>query len=219
MNDRKSTLVIAGAGTGKTRFITNEAAKSSKRTLLLSFTINELKERLGKSADVYTFHSLALKMVSINKPVNIINQNDEEYIIRNILNIPNLPKNEAKTTISYINKCRLLGLELNSRQLIIHIELEKLKESENLFNFTDLLLEAISLPYNSPYEVVLVDEFQDINYLQYLLMKKVSKNAKEIIVVGDPGQTIFSFQGSIGYFEKFKTDFSPKEITLNENYT
>lgn len=102
-----------------------------------------------------------------------------------------------------------------------------LKE-QNMLDFDDLLLEALELAENKVsdpewtkgFSYLLVDEFQDISPLQYRLIKMWCKKGRELFVIGDPDQSIYSFRGSDAQcFDRLKSDFpSLLEIRLAENY-
>lgn len=111
-----------------------------------------------------------------------------------------------------------------------HAYQECLKEW-NALDFDDLLLEALHMAQDTadngkkgadagPFSYLMVDEFQDINPLQYQLMHAWNKNGKELFVIGDSDQAIYGFRGADAEcFQKLKTEFpNACQITLEENY-
>ena len=79
-------------------------------------------------------------------------------------------------------------------------------EKNGLLDFDDILIKAAEKDIKIPY--LLVDEFQDINALQYGLIKKWAEDAKSVFIIGDPDQSIYGFRGAdSGCFERFAEDF------------
>jgi len=106
---------------------------------------------------------------------------------------------------------------------------EKLKLDNNLMDFGDLINYALELfqkrpeilqHYQNKFKHILVDEFQDTNFAQYQLVKLLSGNDQNLVVVGDDDQSVYKFRGaSVSNILKFKEDYpKAKQITLVENY-
>ena len=91
-------------------------------------------------------------------------------------------------------------------------------DKKGVMDFDDILIKALEKDIETPY--LLVDEVQDINEMQYRLIKKWSEKAKSIFVIGDPDQSIYGFRGADSRcFERFEDDFAPvRVIRLTENY-
>ncbi|HOJ50010.1 MAG TPA: 3'-5' exonuclease [Spirochaetota bacterium] len=253
-------LILAGAGSGKTRVITYKIAYILKffdpsSVLALTFTnkaADEMKERVfslvGRKKDlvVSTFHSFGyrflkeeIKNIGYNEKFVIYSEEDKEVLIRNIIVQMGLdpgvynPKNIGKL-ISFI-KNRFI----NSREIeknIQDINLLKIysRYTDELKKFNSLDLDdLIYLPvlilssrndikekWNDRIDYILVDEYQDTNYLQYLLLKLLAGHKNRICVVGDDDQSIYAFRGAnIDNILMFENDFpGAKKIVLNINY-
>ncbi len=101
-------------------------------------------------------------------------------------------------------------------------------QANNSLDFDDLILYAIEIlktrktikaQYNERYQYILVDEFQDTNYKQYELIKLLAGKRKNVFVVGDPDQSIYSFRGANYENQKyFIKEFNPKIVILDHNY-
>jgi ATP-dependent DNA helicase UvrD/PcrA len=185
---------------------------------------------------ITTFHSLGYEILNEGKKEKITILDDEERreILRNI-------KKELRLTGKTVKQ---LGLEISrEKQNIVKFEediprplacpsqegkllqaYEEVLKDRELVDYDDLLIQSYgilekrskSLGY---FDYVLVDEFQDTNKIQYEMAKKVL-TGKNLTVIGDPKQSIYSFRGSNNQaFEDFKKDFKNfKQINLNINY-
>ena len=196
INLEKNLLVIAGAGSGKTRVIIYRAILlielkiSSKNILILTFTrkaITEIKTRINtflpeSNICIETFHSLAykfLKKYAQNKNFKILTTKDS-------------------TSVFY-------------------------EKSENIYSFNDLLIQFYKLLTSNlvttKFQYIMVDEYQDTDDLQVDILKLLSKSSN-LMVVGDDYQSIYSFKGtSMKNILNFSDEFSDvKTIILKENY-
>ena len=106
---------------------------------------------------------------------------------------------------------------------------QNLLSEQNLVDFEDLILMTVNLilekndlllKLQKRFVHIFVDEYQDINKAQYVLIKLMAGNGKNLMVIGDPDQSIYGFRGSDNkYFKQFTNDFpNSKKITLNKNY-
>ena len=106
---------------------------------------------------------------------------------------------------------------------------EKVKTEQQFFDFDDMLVGCYSLfrenptlleKYQNRFQYFLIDEFQDINKVQYELIKMLSAKSKNLCAVGDDDQSIYAFRGSDPkYLLQFEKDFpNAKIVILNENY-
>lgn len=143
--------------------------------------------------------------------------------------------------LDYIIKAKqsLLGPEDDMQDLVPHEHLslvrrvyaayQQLMELQALFDFEDLIFRTVQLLENGGsqakavlerFRYVFVDEFQDINYAQYRLIRVLAPGHADICVIGDPDQAIYGFRGSdVRYFHQFKQDYGPiSPIHLNRNY-
>jgi DNA helicase-2/ATP-dependent DNA helicase PcrA len=144
------------------------------------------------------YNTLTENLIDINEfKKDITNISNEELIIRN------------KIVDSYVNYINLLKkLKLMDFSLLLRNAFELLKD-EKILN---------SITKNINY--FLIDEFQDINPLQWKIFYNLTKDSKKITVVGDVNQSIYGFRGSNpNIFEKFKEEFKDvKIIELNDNF-
>ncbi len=114
--------------------------------------------------------------------------------------------------------------------VLLYTTYQDILNSQNAIDFDDLILLTYNLFTNFPkiaamyrrtYEYICIDEAQDLNYAQYQLLRSLTNGEHEnIMMVGDPNQSIFAFNGSSAEYmlELFVEDFDPKIIELNENY-
>ncbi len=197
-----------------------------------------------------TFHSLGVKIirenakdVGVNRNFKILDRNDAIKIIKRAMQITGIdPKSfEPNKILSVISKKK--GDFISSEDFInagdngyfgklvakIWIEYEKIKKAENALDFDDLLLisgkilrnkKEILDKYQNLWKYVHVDEYQDTNKSQYEIVKMISEKYKNIFVVGDADQNIYSWRGSdIKILLNFERDFdNAKIILLEENY-
>ena len=259
-------LVLAGAGSGKTRVLTTRIAYliedkkvSPYEILAITFTnkaAKEMKDRLikligevAKNIQVSTFHSFGLKIVRENCELLgydhnfvILDSDDTLTVIKRILKELNLdPKIYNPTAIkNKISGCknelitpdgyeRFAVSEYEKVVLEVYRRYSKTLQRNNSLDFDDLLVLPLKLfqehkevleKYQNRFRYVLIDEYQDTNEAQYLLSKMISAKYKNICVVGDPDQAIYSWRGAnyknILNFEKDYKDSTT--ILLEENY-
>ena len=259
-------LVLAGAGSGKTRVLTSRVAYLIKEKhidpahiLAITFTnkaAKEMKSRifgmLGGIAyqiQISTFHSFGLLILKENfdklgyeKNFTIIDSDDSLTIIKKILKEQNLDSKDynPKAIRSRISgaKNNLLSpseyekyanTDFETVVTMIYQKYQKKLEISNSVDFDDLLMLPIKLfrmypevlkYYQEKYQYILIDEYQDTNEAQYILTKMISAKYKNICVVGDNDQAIYSFRGSnYQNILNFEKDYDhPKVILLEENY-
>ena len=241
-------IVIAGAGSGKTRVITYSVAKlisngiKPSEIMLVTFTNKATDEMLKRVENLLgyepkglwggTFHSLANRFIRIYtqqaglKPAySIIDQSDslslikllidENYPKRNLEEIPS-PKICFKILSNAINRNKSIITILKENYpnyakdeiIIILKEIAKKYESRKIYNnfvdFNDLLViwnkllntKEIAQNIAKKIKYVLVDEYQDTNYLQAQIIFKIAYINKNIMVVGDDAQSIYGFRGA-----------------------
>ena len=265
-------LVIAGAGSGKTRVLTyriahllNQGARPSS-ILALTFTnkaAREMKNRIAKVAGektarylwMGTFHSIFSRILRTEHeatgfPSNftIYDSADSKSLIKTIIKSfqlddkiykPNvvagrisMAKNNLITPNNYANNAEIREIDKSMRMPAINeIYKEYTKRSflSGAMDFDDLLLKTNLLfrdkpeileKYQTRFDYVLVDEYQDTNYAQYLIVNKLSALHKNICVVGDDAQSIYSFRGAkIENILNFKKDYPEHKIfKLEQNY-
>ncbi|MBT2688305.1 UvrD-helicase domain-containing protein [Bacillus sp. ISL-47] len=259
-------LVLAGAGSGKTRVLTTRTAFmlrekkiDPKSIMLVTFTAKaaaEMKERLldypgmdsrkVKQVISGTFHSLFYRILSFHSPEKwssgkLLNREwQREQIIKEACKDLKLDEKEIAydltlQQISYWKNSLIMPEKIQpendweKQTAILYKRYEQAKERKGLFDFDDMLTGCYALfknhpailgQYQSRFQYFLIDEFQDINKVQYELMKMLSAQTKNICAVGDDDQSIYAFRGSDPqYLLDFEKDFpEAKVITLNQNY-
>jgi len=264
-------LVIAGAGSGKTRVLTYRIAHLIKQgidpfsILALTFTnkaAKEMKNRIegivgteARSLWMGTFHSIFARILrtegyKIGYPPNFViyDTQDSKNLIKAIVKEQNLDpklykenfvfnrisnaKNRLISPLEYKNNPILQEEDSSSLRPMIgeiyKIYSERCFKSQAmdfddlLFNTNTLFSEHIDIlnKYQQLFQHVLIDEFQDTNYCQYLITKRLASVSRNIFVVGDDAQSIYAFRGAeIRNILKFEDDFNDlKTIKLEQNY-
>jgi DNA helicase-2/ATP-dependent DNA helicase PcrA len=266
---RGPVVIIAGAGTGKTRTITHRIAHAIENgvaepshTLALTYTAkaaSELRLRLAmlgfSGVQAHTFHSAAWRQLQFfwneaigGKPFRIISNKSE--LINAALNEIGRSKGSASqrdlaTEIEWA-KGKEIAPEDYARIAqdevrvappgFTHLEISELyraydahKQAQSQLDFEDILLLLVGIleeqtsiidRVRAQYRTFTVDEYQDISPLQQRLLSLWLGNRKEICVVGDPDQSIFSFAGSTNeYLLGFTKKYPEAQIfRLNQNY-
>jgi DNA helicase II / ATP-dependent DNA helicase PcrA len=242
------SLVIAGAGSGKTRVLTFRIAhmlhegKHPSEILALTFTnkaAREMKNRIasliGDQAAKYlwmgTFHSIFAKILryeakSIGYPSNftIYDAQDSKNLIKSIVKElqfdPNyykpseilgrisFAKNNLITASAYGKNAELLAndrLAKRSETFRVYQMYENRCKASSVMDFDDILMKTnylfIHFPeilkkYQEKFRYILVDEYQDTNFSQYMIITKLAEAHCNICVVGDDAQSIYAFRGA-----------------------
>ena len=258
-------LVIAGAGSGKTKVLTTRIAYlienkkvNSENILAITFTnkaAKEMKDRVSnilkrdvRRMHISTFHSFGVEilreygyLVNIDKNFTILDSDDSLKVIKIIIDDMNLnktisPKHVKEVISSYKNKLVLPEeAEKNTytfeeKQIVdIYEKYNKKLYNSNSVDFDDLLLipylildkyNAVLEYFQEKYKYILIDEYQDTNDAQYFLVKMLSAKYKNLFVVGDSDQSIYSFRGAnYKNILNFTKDFpNAKVIKLEQNY-
>lgn len=261
-------LVLAGAGTGKTRVITYRIARlietgvAPDRILAVTFTnkaAGEMRRRIeelapGKGALVwaYTFHSFCARLVrqhhealGLPRHFTIYDQSDQKKLVGESMKELGLEdqKSKAGLYVSLISRAKDDLLDAGSYEIhamtsidqsrqtaakIYKVYQRKLDQAGAL-DFGDLLLKTCQLLRDHPktrehwqehFTHLLVDEYQDTNHAQYILTKTLAAKHKNVCVVGDDDQSIYSWRGAnIRNILEFERDFpNTKVVTLERNY-
>lgn len=264
-------MIIAGAGSGKTRTLTYRIAYllqqgvSPYNIMALTFTnkaVKEMQDRVvelvgvkAKALLMGTFHSIFSKILRIDgerigylRNYTIYDDEDSKKllvdIVKNLhLDEKNYKKGRLLSRIS-MAKCSLFSAEDYKERADFIAEDEKsnigqfykvylayqnrLRQAmamdfdDILFNMNVLLRECpdVREKYQKRFQYILVDEYQDTNYSQYLIIKKLAEYHKNICVVGDDAQSIYSFRGaSISNILNFNKDYPQANIfKLEQNY-
>jgi len=264
-------LVIAGAGSGKTRVLTYRIAHLIKNgidpysILALTFTnkaAKEMKNRIEKivgtearSLWMGTFHSIFARILrtegyKIGYPPNFVIYDtiDSKNLIKSIVKELNLDpkiykenfvynrisnaKNRLISSLEYKNNPILQEEDTSSLRPMTSEIYKKYTErcfksqamdfDDLLYNTNILFAEHIDIlnKYQQLFQHVLIDEFQDTNYSQYLIIKRLASVNRNIFVVGDDAQSIYAFRGAeIRNILKFEDDFDDlKTVKLEQNY-
>jgi len=266
------SLVIAGAGSGKTRVLTYKVAYllskgvSPASILALTFTnkaANEMRKRIGQMVGFQTsrylwmgtFHSIFSRIlrneaesVGYTKDFTIYDSSDSKSLIKSIIKDLGLDekvykpgfiqsrisfaKNNLITAQAYFNNPELHKSDSIARvpktNEIYSLYSGRCKQA-NAMDFDDLLLQTNLLFHNHPnilakyqdiFSYILVDEYQDTNFAQYLIIKKLAERHERICVVGDDAQSIYSFRGAnIDNILKFQSTYKNARIfKLEQNY-
>ena len=256
-------LVLAGAGSGKTKVLTTKVAYlvleknvNPDNILAITFTnkaAKEMKDRIlnmvgmiGYKIQISTFHSFGLSILKkhydklgLSKNFTILDSDDSNVVVKNILKDMNYDENyRAVRSIISNNKNalidsnefeRFINNDYDEMILDIYQRYEERLKRNNSVDFDDLLMLPIILfrkypnilkEYQEQYKYILIDEYQDTNEAQYLLTKMISAKYKNICVVGDDSQSIYSWRGSnYKNILNFEKDYpNCKTVYLEQNY-
>ena len=267
-----ASLIIAGAGSGKTRVLTSRIAYmieqkvDPKNILALTFTnkaAEQMRERIrqmlpdGRSRHIFmgTFHSIFARILRtdaerIGFPANftIYDASDARNLIKTIVKELNLADDKYKpnTIASRISQAKNAlvtpGAYLANSAHATEDRRAQIPEFGNIYNlycqrckhngamdFDDLLLQTNILlrdcpdvleRYQEQFKYILVDEYQDTNYAQYIIVRRLSQHHGKVCVVGDDAQSIYSFRGAkIENILSFQRDYpEAKVFKLEQNY-
>ena len=238
--------VIAGPGTGKTKtlishllYLLRERRVKPGEITAVTFTNQaaaEMRERLQKqlggrrklqSMQIGTFHAICLNVLKARGlEFSLIDETEAAEKARCVIEENGLTV-KPRVFLEQISRIKSGIEEFEDVELQRAFELyqEKLKSSRQM-DFDDLLLETVKLmecedaQSKKPFTYLLVDEFQDINPLQYRLMKAWNEGGRELFVIGDPDQSIYGFRGAdSGCFARLSQEFGEVRIVrLVENY-
>jgi DNA helicase-2/ATP-dependent DNA helicase PcrA len=265
-------MVIAGAGSGKTRVLTYRIAHLINKgvdpfqILALTFTnkaAKEMKERImrisgeseARNLWMGTFHSVFARILrseseKIGYPSNftIYDTSDTKSLLKDIIKEFNLDdklykvnmvysrissaKNNLISGEAYLND---VNIQADDRQMRlpklgeIYVAYEKRCFKASAMDFDDLLFKTnillrdfpeVLYKYQSRFKYILVDEYQDTNYSQYVIVKKLAARFQNICVVGDDAQSIYAFRGAdIKNILNFERDYPEMQtFKLEQNY-
>ena len=259
-------LVLAGAGSGKTRVLTTRIAYlieeigiNPSSILAITFTnkaAKEMKDRIinmlgpkAYSMQISTFHSFGLNIIKENyeslgfrQNFTILDSDDVLTIIKKILKELNIdpkeynPKAIRNQISGAKNKLmnpqeysRYANTDFEEKVVLVYKKYQEKLLINNSLDFDDLLMLPIVLfvkhpdilkKYQEHFEYVLIDEYQDTNEAQYVLSKMISAKYKNICVVGDESQAIYSWRGSdYRNILNFEKDYkNTKTVLLEKNY-
>lgn len=266
------SLIIAGAGSGKTKVLTCRIANilnnghRAGSVLALTFTnkaSKEMKERIallvGNESARYlwmgTFHSVFVRFLredaellgfpksftiydtsdsrsAIRACIRDLSLDDKVYKPNEVLSRISMAKNNLVNSAAYTANATYMANDAAARKPKIgeiFALYEKRCRQSGAMDFDDILLYTNILLRDFPdvleklrnrFNYILVDEYQDTNYAQYLIVKKLSSVHRNLCVVGDDAQSIYSFRGArIENILNFKKDYpEAKEFRLEQNY-
>ena len=259
-------LVLAGAGSGKTRVLTHRIAHLVEdlnvapwQIMAITFTNKaaaEMRERLqsligggARGMWVFTFHSMCVRIlrtdcerVGFAKGFTIYDDSDSKRLVEQIMDELNIDKkrypipalrnriSQAKNDLQVAE----VFAEKTSDQVgqvaaRVYTRLQERLRQLNAFDFDDLLLYTWLLLKNHPdvlaayqnrFRYLMVDEYQDTNHAQYVLTQLLAAAHKNIMVVGDDDQSIYSWRGAdLRNILDFEKDYpEARVVKLEENY-
>jgi DNA helicase-2/ATP-dependent DNA helicase PcrA len=249
-------LIIAGAGSGKTRVVTHRVAHMlsegipPEQTLSLTFTnkaAREMGERIASlvggvaKITVSTFHSFGAMIVreqcsrlGLRPNFSIYDTADRRALIREVAgslgwSADDLDPAALEVMISAVKTRRREADHLDRRYRSLHEEYHRHLRSYNAVDFDDLIALPVELfeherevldAYRRRFRYITVDEFQDTSALQYVLLRLLALEHRNVCVVGDDDQSIYSWRGaSYENILSFERDFPERsEVTLDRNY-
>ncbi len=271
-NYQTPSLIIAGAGSGKTRVLTARIAYMLEQgvapfsILALTFTnkaANQMKERLQQMVDPYqarmiamgTFHSIFSRIIRENAELlgyptsyTIYQTSDAKNLIKSIIKEMNLAEDRYKpasvlSRISLAKNSLITAQAYRANTTFISEDREMRMphfadiyatycarcKSSGALDFDDLLLQTnilfrdhpeVLAKYQERFQYILVDEYQDTNYAQYIIIRRLAQLHSRVCVVGDDAQSIYSFRGAkIENILNFKSHFPQAQtFKLEQNY-
>ena len=264
-------MIIAGAGSGKTRTLTYRIAHLMElgvdpfHILALTFTnkaANEMKERIiklvggeGRNLWMGTFHSVFARVLraeatklgytssftiydtddskaAIKQIVKQLNLDPKTYKPSFVLNRISMAKSNLLSPKDYQENPEIYQTDIDSKRPAIgqiYVMYDQRLHNSNAMDFDDLLFNMnillrdfpdVLLKYQQRFQYIMVDEYQDTNYAQYLIVKKLAARNQNICVVGDDAQSIYAFRGAnIQNIFNFKRDYPDMHLfKLEQNY-
>ena len=265
-------LIVAGAGSGKTRVLTSRIAYileqgcDPSEILALTFTkkaASEMKERIAlmvgekKARKLYmgTFHSVFIRFLrefseslgypstftiydtgdstsAIKTCLKELQLDDKVYKPKDVLSRISMAKNNLVTPAAYRRNANAIQNDAAAKKPrivdIYDLYVYKCRQA-GVMDFDDILLNMNVLLRDNPaalesiagrFKYIMVDEYQDTNFAQYLILKKLSQFHQNLCVVGDDSQSIYAFRGAkIENILNFKKDYPQHHIfRLEQNY-
>ena len=262
-------LILAGAGSGKTRVLTVRTANliarglaSSDEILAVTFTnkaaremesrIHSLLKQIGTPVHgrmwISTFHSICARILREHihlldyKPFfGIYDTSDQVSMVKKVLTSLGIDEktHPAKGFAARINSAKTDALTpedvkkrrhlMDDRSIAVYEKYEQEMKRANSLDFGDLLMKTYQLfvdypavleAYQNKFRYIMVDEYQDTNRIQYLLVQKLAQAHRNLCVVGDEDQSIYSWRGAdINNILDFEKDFrDAKVVKLEQNY-
>ncbi len=250
-------IVVAGAGSGKTRVLTHrlaylvEQGVAPENILAVTFTnkaAKEMRDRVdnmlkeNNTSTIMTFHSLCARilrteanLLGYKRDFEIYDDDEANKALKKVFedlkfNNTSYKIKEFRNLISMVKNGKSFMLE-ERMQKDFNLCYEKYNEQlklENAMDFDDLLLNVVYLFNNNPeildkyqrkFLYIMIDEFQDTNTIQYEIVELLGLRFKNVFVVGDGDQSIYSFRNAnVGNIKTFIKEFKPLQIVLDINY-
>jgi DNA helicase-2/ATP-dependent DNA helicase PcrA len=246
-------LIVAGPGTGKTRTLTHRLARivtghgiPAAQCLAITFTrraCEEMRERLdallgAQAADltVVTFHRLGLDIlrerhadVGLTADFAVADESRRTAILRDLL--PDATAAELRRALADVSKAKCVENKSSVDDLTERYD--KALHTAGLVDFDDLLVLPVRLlatrpdvlaDYRDRFRWVCVDEYQDVDELQYRLLRLLcpptGPDGGNLCAIGDPDQAIYAFRGAdVGFFLRFQEDYpAARLVALTRNY-
>lgn len=258
-NVKGPAIVLAGAGSGKTRVLTQKVLHliedykvDPSHIAMMTFTnkaAREMQARVPYTLGfIGTFHSLCARILrhdiqhlGMSNDFVIYDEDDAQSLLKSIIkDVPlrkKLTPRMAKYRISSAKDnmlspekfARLATDDMDEAMGLIYIKYQKRLTQNNALDFDDLIFKTVELfkknervlgKYQDMFQYILIDEFQDTNPSQYTLAQQLAKKHKNITVVGDFSQSIYSWRGAdIRNLEYFQNDFENAHVVhLEQNY-
>ncbi len=238
-------LIVAGPGTGKTRTLTHrlvrliENGATPDQCLAVTFSRRaaaEMDERLAALLPpgaarplVATFHGLGLillrEQAEPGQEIRVATQEERVEIAKALFDVTAAKADRLLEEISRVRCRRAVQPELADRAALY----EQALETRGLLDFDDLLLKPLAMLEGRPelaehcrqrFRWISIDEYQDIDPLQYALIRLLAPANGNLCAIGDPDQSIYGFRGAdVGFFLRFRQDYPGARIVhLTRNY-
>jgi len=260
-------LIVAGAGSGKTKVLTSRIAHIIKekkaypnQILSVTFTNKAAKEMQSRISSILgagatglswfgTFHSICAKLlrkhasaVNLNSNFTIIDTDDQTRLIKNICKAENIDVKQLapRYILAIIDRWKNKGLypseviidqkDIYEKTILPVYKIYQRKLTDlNACDFGDLILHVVKIfeknidireIYSKNFKYILVDEYQDTNYIQSRWLNLLAEKNKNLCCVGDDDQSIYSWRGAeIKNFLEFDQIYEDtKVIRLEQNY-
>ena len=260
-------LMLAGAGTGKTKALTarivhllNTGRARPNEILAVTFTnkaAREMKNRVGRMLGetvegmpwLGTFHAICVKLlrrhaelVGLKSNFTILDTDDQVRLLKQLIVASDIDEKRwpARQLAHLINgwKNRALtpqklsaadGAAFNNRGIELYADYQARLKTLNAVDFGDLLMHVVTIFQTEPdvlaqyqrwFKYILVDEYQDTNVAQYLWLRLLAAEHKNICCVGDDDQSIYGWRGAeVGNILRFEKDFKGAHVVrLEQNY-
>ena len=221
----KSALILSGAGTGKTSVLVERLAhllidQPADSIMAVTFTnkaASEIKSRLESRLNeplaglwLGTFHSLCYRLLimHLNVKFKVITQSQQITLIKRLITANDFDL-DAKKVLNFINAKKDKGLRaIESEDVFeqVYLAYQLHCKAHRLMDFGELMLRCYELfqayprllaHYQHKFNYVLVDEFQDTNWIQYEFLRLLTQEKGNLFIVGDDDQSIYGFRGAI----------------------